>query len=1180
MDHTVYERKNTDLGSTSMTKSGGFSIKKRHRKLGALIGLAALAVPFAANLGTLGDAIHAVTGPQNVYESELLNVKLKTSQDKAKTTWDLEFNRSDMSVSEQTVKFKLDLDKAGLKDAEIKQDDKTLDMREGIVDAVLKSQSTHLILTAISTNEDKHDITLPVTELGLYDEKNGENRLEADNRSVDLTMAFEKVAEITESIKEGATSSSETLTEAVTNEEQQSDANKSERIFGNDDNQSGKMPADLATDLSNLGAAINVDDTIIIQQDTRTSMSNGTTNPDGFQWSAKYTSGTNTVANTAAEQPASIQTTTQRPNNDLVVWKKFNRTPATIDGTSAVTGYSHEKSLRAFYYDKFGTTDGTDNLSSYLFEFRNLQQSTMTNAELTIAYDNVGVYYDDDGVSHQMGAIMTIDNIKTQVSPRNTTGITMASIDVPNKLSAGILYHGIESLDIKLQFFAVNNEGDFTAPINVVNSDPTDSDSVTRMTFGSLNNHGVGSDSDAQTVVNNNTPAAQAESVTQGSVGVQVGAEVVMGDAIKRATSSAQSVGRGLLYYSVTRGDYTHTQAQYQTLYDDGTQYTTIGNVYVTNDDTAWVDWLGRDTYPRGAVSFPISGTEYEFTFHTGSGNTWQSINMARLGDSPFAETPKKTVTTVNNYIDAKAEKDKAVAGTTTQYGTLDGESVSQLATKDGSDGKDYFYYNYWVFQKTYSIGGQGLLKPKTVTMTDTLPLGVTLQTSTATDNITVYPTQTGAGAPTALDKNNYSVNVTTAANGQQTITVTINTNGMKNITFNGGDIAWKMEVKVDADSANENVDPSTGQPDPNGLVWKNKADVTGKTEQTSNEVTTKLKPMQGKLQLTLTKVDGNNLPVSDASFELKRLTKFTTWTGTTYNTTPSETDNTVVNPSQSTRDTWTWENVNPTVEGMQLQAGTYQLSEVAAPAGYDELDPVTFTINYVRANPGAAPSAGNYDDLEIKITDLPDGGVEQDDTSLGIQLTATDTPKKVEMLLQKLDGNNDALKGASFKIQKMVNGTAVGDEEDLVPDTTDSSKFALPDGWDTLEFNRSNKAATQNIYYKVTEADAPSGYALNSESFYFAVYSKADIPAETSKDLTGDVFVSVTDDQGVSKGTYTAASFNNDKYTIGLNVDNYAKSIFPRVGGTGIQAYIGAGLIVMLIAGGAAWYIKRRQNQ
>lgn len=53
MDHTVYERKNTDLGSTSMTKSGGFSIKKRHRKLGALIGLAALAVPFAVNLGTL-----------------------------------------------------------------------------------------------------------------------------------------------------------------------------------------------------------------------------------------------------------------------------------------------------------------------------------------------------------------------------------------------------------------------------------------------------------------------------------------------------------------------------------------------------------------------------------------------------------------------------------------------------------------------------------------------------------------------------------------------------------------------------------------------------------------------------------------------------------------------------------------------------------------------------------------------------------------------------------------------------------------------------------------------------------------------------------------------------------------------------------------------------------------------
>ncbi len=1170
-----------------MTKSGGFSIKKRHRKLGALIGLAALAVPFAANLGTLGDAIHAVTGPQNVYESELLNVKLKTSQDKTKTTWDLEFDRSDMkTVSEQTVKFKLDLEKAGLKDAEIavKDGDKLgdpLDMREGIVSAVLKTQSTHLILTAISTNEDKHDITLPVTELGLYNEENGENLLPADNRSVDLTMAFEKVAEITEFIKEEAASSSETLTEAVTDEEQQSGANKSERIFGNDDNQSGKMPADFATDLSNLGEAIAVDDTIIIQQDARTSMSGTTTNPDGFQWSAKYTSGTNTVANTAAVQPMTPQNLTTRPNNDLVVWQKFNRNAATVDGTSSAPGWNnnHEGSLRAFYYDKFGTTDGTDNLSSYLFEFRNLQQSTMNNAELTIAYDNVGVYYDDTGASHQMGAIMTIDNIQAQESPRTTSGINMASIDVPNKLSAGILYQGIESLDIKLQFFAVNDEGDFTNPIKVVNSDLTDSDSVTRMTFGSLNNHGVGSDNDAQSVVNSNTPAAQAESVTQGTIGVQEGADPVFDENTIKLSTSAQSGNRGALYYSVTRGDYTHTQAQYQTLYDDGTKGQTIGNVTVTNDTTAWVDWLGRDTYPRGAVSFPISGTQFEFTFHTGSGNTWQSINMARLGDSPFAEAPKKTVTTVNNYIDAKAEKDNAVAGTTTQYGTLDGESVSQLATNDESDGKDYFYYNYWVFQKTYSIGGQGLLKPKTVTMTDTLPLGVTLRTSTAADNITVYPTQTGTGAPTALDKNNYSVNVEPAANGQQTITVTINANGMKNITFNGGDIAWKMNVKVDADSANENVD-SSGQPKPEGLVWTNEADVTGKTKKTSNEVTTKLKPMHGKLQLTLEKVDGSGLPVSDATFELKRLTRFEDWTGTTYNTTPSETDNTVVNPSQSTRDTWTWENVNPTLEGMQLQAGTYQLSEVDAPAGYDKLDPVTFTINYVRANSGAKPSAGNYDDLAISITDLSGAGVEQDDTSLGIQLTATDTPKKVEMLLQKLDGNNDALKGASFKIQKMVNGTAVGDEEDLVPDTTDSSKFSLPEGWDTLEFNRNNKAATQNIYYKVTEDGAPSGYALNSESFYFAVYSKADIPAETSKDLTGDVFVSVTDDQGVSKGTYTAASFNNDKYTIGLNVDNYAKSIFPRVGGTGIQAYIGAGLIVMLIAGGAAWYIKRRQNQ
>ena len=56
--------------------------------------------------------------------------------------------------------------------------------------------------------------------------------------------------------------------------------------------------------------------------------------------------------------------------------------------------------------------------------------------------------------------------------------------------------------------------------------------------------------------------------------------------------------------------------------------------------------------------------------------------------------------------------------------------------------------------------------------------------------------------------------------------------------------------------------------------------------------------------------------------------------------------------------------------------------------------------------------------------------------------------------------------------------------------------------------------------------------------------------------------------------------STDPDTWVGNFVVANDAKSIFPRVGGTGIQAYIGAGLIVMLIAGGAAWYIKRRQNQ
>ncbi len=1154
MDHTVYERKNTDLGSTSMTKSGGFSIKKRHRKLGALIGLAALAVPFAANLGTLGDAIHAVTGPQNVYESELLNVKLKTSQDKTKTTWDLEFDRSDMSVSEQTVKFKLDLEKAGLKDAEIKQDDKTLDMREGIVDAVLKSQSTHLILTAISTNEDKHDITLPVTELGLYDEQNGENRLEVDNRSVDLTMVFEQVAK--EEIKEASS------------EENQAEK-KDVKAFPDDGNDS-HLTYDPTVKADQLGA-LDVTDTVTIGQDHRTSTNAEATNtnPRGFQY---YT---NVTSSKQYEVNSTNNNNFPTPTENLAIWKKFNRTAATIDSVSTAGGLTHQNTLRNYYYNKYGTQNGTNNLSSYLFEFKDFNQTTLNGAQISVTYDNVGTYY-TGSTPNQMGAIMTISNIKTRNDNRFSSyldPIQHPIIDVPNKLAAGVLYQGIDSLDIELRFFAVDVNGNFTKELNIIN--PAD-EVATQVTFGSLNNHtNVANPENFRTDQYGKAQQAETVGMLNASGNVDWSIKAIVDDSgnMQQATGDSQSGGRGKIWYSRTLGDYTNTS--------DPHRYTT-GTTYA--DPYAWVDWLRADTYPRGAVSYEVSGQKFGFRFYTGSGNTWQSINMARLTAAPLTN-PVKSVTTETTYNGALTDLNASVGGL---HGNLDNESVSQLPTVTEGDGKNYFEYNYWVFQPTYVIGDEGLLKPKQIVMTDELPFGTTLVNGTAAD-IKVYPTPTATTPnPSALTlDDDYKVTISTdPTTKRQTVAVTINSDtakfGMDKITFNGNNIAWSMNVKVDADSAN--ADPVLGTPiDANdkdaGVKWVNTAKVKAvNTEKATNSVLTKLRPFEGNLKLDVKKTDAAGADLTGATFTLSRKTTYNDWNGSTYTTTGATTENPAVEVEGKLdgADVVFGDDSVTDLKDMDLKPGVYTLSE-SAPSGWSGIANTELIINYVRVTPGEDKTDPDYDNIKMTVTYTNSSITSSDITGTGgVQLKVKNTQVGGELLLEKVDGDGEALAGATFTIQEFKNG--VGGTTYPLTVSADGTTFSLPSELSTLTYSRNNETA--EVYYKVTETGAPSGYAQDDPDTYFALVSKSDMPASQPSTTASDVYMYRTDEQGNVTGNPVGLTLKEGKYLVQFEISNYAKSIFPRVGGTGIQAYIGAGLIVMLIAGGAAWYIKRRQNQ
>ena len=1185
MDHTVYERKNTDLGSTSMTKSGGFSIKKGHRKLGALIGLAALAVPFAANLGTLGDAIHAVTGPQNVYESELLNVKLKTSQDKTKTTWDLEFDRSDMSVSEQTVKFKLDLEKAGLKDAEIKQDDKTLDMREGIVDAVLKSQSTHLILTAISTNEDKHDITLPVTELGLYDEKNGENKLPVDNRSVDLMMAFEKVAK--EEVREESGSEVATKDDNVSQEK----SVKVAPITGDDG--IGFLP-ETATDPAvqlNTALANNVisgDEvqSVQISRDVRTTpKDDGTTNTNNFQiWSSKAYQLHNVV-------------TDGHDETGIDITQKLNAPAAKIDGQYSTSDLNNDgmmRVLRGEYHNQFETVSGSNNnQSAYNITFYN--DAALNNANFTVVYDRVGSYIDANGKKHDMGATMSISNIKT-VSKSNPDREQMGDlrfIDIPNNLYSGLVYHGIDSLDITIQFYALNN-GEFTDLIDI------DSSKQAQMTFASLNNFGTSNNTFAfNTTTKNINNATYAESVAQIIGGQQTwNATTAKSDDGTSDTAMTQdSAGK---WYSKANGDYNAAK--------NSSQY--------INDAPNWADALGASTFQRGALSYNITGRSYTFRLFTGSGNTWQTITCASLNPLQL-DAPRKTVTdnvfpsvqdksaasynyavgelkTANtsaqtvidqarndfgpynstypsynayvaareNYVNEKISENKQLL-----YGDMFNKN---LAIKNATNINDviYFNYDYWIFQPTYQIGTDSIAKPEALVMTNVLDEDVTLRNGAKTD-VTVFDTD-GRTLTLGVD---YDVDIGTE-NGRQKVVVTFTAKGLADVDFDGDNIAWDLDVHVPATKV-----LATGEQ----MTWKNKATVkagVNKASITTNEVPVFLVPLEPN-DLVINKVDDLENKISGAEFTLVQTADLDNWVNKRPTFKPVSPAEPIAGTSESGGARWVFND---------LQVGEYTLTETTNPGGYTI---ATKTIDLI--------VTGELQDDNVTIKYEMEGKTPADQAALdNLSETATGqwsanvkNPRvPVQFKLNKVDGDGKALAGATFEYALKSDADAYEadpeNEKDPWVKMTEGEGGVHTIGADVkLEFNKT---------YVVRET-SPSGYVMQ-DNFYFIVVPKntyndpsfnyqdgtsiLDNLNDTKADRNAEVnFLQVYESGNYMKWLVVKQEGSDPVTWVGdFVVANYAKSIFPRVGGTGIQAYIGAGLIVMLIAGGAAWYIKRRQNQ
>lgn len=507
-------------------------------------------------------------------------------------------------------------------------------------------------------------------------------------------------------------------------------------------------------------------------------------------------------------------------------------------------------------------------------------------------------------------------------------------------------------------------------------------------------------------------------------------------------------------------------------------------------------------------------------------------------------------------------------------YGNLYGKDLAITSTTIGSDGEPYFTYDYWVMQPTYKVPAASLVKPQTLVISDTLPKEVLLEDVNLADSadsstsVRLFDTKGGLLTQgTTSSPADYSVTVKPSSDGtRQTISVALTEAGIQKIDFNGDNIALDLDVRI---AAHVTDDGATH-------FQLNTANVTTKVTEgaggiNTNEVKTHLIP-HGSVSLEIVKYDDKENKLNNAEFTLTRVQEPLMWENGTFNKwediTPVEMklrDDTGIGSN------FAWDN---------LKIGKYVLKESTTPGGYQNQGDVTFYVN------------GTLDEQKDEILDSITGA---DDYSKGVVAKWTSNVAKTEwsgniinpqndvnIELYKIDSDKQPLDGAGFTMYEYVNGAAVASTKQDFTDvyaktgaTADIGKFVLPE----------NVLLDYGKIYVIQESTHPSGYAMIGD-IYFQVVPKNEYSSYEDKDVpgpapTGEVAIlQVTSGGAPIQWLKTEPDSSTNVFTGKYNVQNDAKSIFPRVGGTGIQAYIGAGLIVMLIAGGAAWYIKRRQNQ
>lgn len=336
----------------------------------------------------------------------------------------------------------------------------------------------------------------------------------------------------------------------------------------------------------------------------------------------------------------------------VLIREKYDKVAVKADG------YGTAANIRGGYHEAYtrrGLANGAGQ-SAFLVEFPANALSNNPDMALNISYNNVGVYYDNNGVSHPMGAILTIKDIE----PRQTgnganadgtnaapAGIGRAFIDIPNNLFSGIDYVGIQNLTIQIRYYSQDASGHIDKLLDVIAPEPGIDDPKLKSwtTFGSLNNHGAqgtgqgyGSSNVANVGIQGWRYAEAVKKLTDvGNADLQSVKSI--GSLMKELTA-AQSAGVGNVGWN---------KAEYIGSYFASANGNWNGiSDYPNSLPGSFGDFFGSVDFDRASVSFQVIGTMNEFYLKSGTGNTWQTINSGFT--RPIAPRgPFKTVSSAKN---------------------------------------------------------------------------------------------------------------------------------------------------------------------------------------------------------------------------------------------------------------------------------------------------------------------------------------------------------------------------------------------------------------------------------------------------------------------------------------------------------------------------------------------------